>query len=290
MTTPVILVRVASSDADVRVGLWLEDQVELLGGDGQVATLSEILEAEDPLQTVEMLRQSSTRVAKDEVTLLPPVDRQEVWAAGVTYTRSKSARMEESEAAASCYDRVYVSPRPELFMKATPHRVVGSGQGIRIREDATWNVPEPELTLVMNSRLELVGFTIGNDMSSRDIEGENPLYLPQAKVYDECCGLGPGIVLAESVTGSESWPIDLQISRSGDVVFQGSTNVDQMARTFDELIGWLGRDQSFPDGVLLMTGTGIVPDSDFTLLPGDDVQITIGPLGTLTNCVVQHGR
>ena len=290
MTKPVILVRVRTSDSDVRVGLWLEDQVELLGESGQPAMLSEILETESPVQTVERLRPTSTRISKDEVTLLPPVDRQEVWAAGVTYTRSKSARMEESEAAASCYDRVYVSARPELFMKATPHRVVGCGQGIRIREDATWNVPEPELTLVMNSRLELVGFTIGNDMSSRDIEGENPLYLPQAKVYDECCGLGPGIVLAESVTGSESWPIELQISRSGETVFQGTTNVDQMARTFDELVGWLGRDQSFPDGVLLMTGTGIVPGSDFTLQPDDEVKITIGPLGTLTNRVVQHGR
>jgi 2-dehydro-3-deoxy-D-arabinonate dehydratase len=288
MTSPMILVRVATSDSAVRVGRWLEDRVELLGDPDGALTLSEILDAENPLQFVESLCQTSTTVAKDQVTLLPPVDRQEVWAAGVTYTRSKSARMEESEAAASCYDRVYVSPRPELFMKATPHRVVGCGQGIRIRQDATWNVPEPELTLVMNRRLELVGFTIGNDMSSRDIEGENPLYLPQAKVYDECCGLGPGIVLAESVTGSESWPIELQISRSGETVFQGTTNVDQMARTFDELIGWLGRDQSFPDGVLLMTGTGIVPDSDFTLMAGDEVQITIGPLGTLTNGVVQR--
>lgn len=288
MSNPLTLVRVRTADTAIRVGVWLDQQVELLGDASKPVSLFEILESESPPRMVDELRQNSTPVDHESVALLPPVDRQEIWAAGVTYTRSKSARMEESEAAASCYDRVYESPRPELFMKATPHRVVGNGQEIRIRQDSKWNVPEPELTLVMNSGLKIVGYTVGNDMSSRDIEGENPLYLPQAKVYDNCCGLGPGIVLAESVTGAESWPVDLQIERNGARVFEGSTNIDQMARTFDELVGWLGRDHSFPEGVLLMTGTGIVPDSDFTLLANDMVSITIGPLGTLTNKVVQR--
>ena len=288
MSNPLTLVRVRTADTAIRVGVWLDQQVELLGDASKPVSLFEILESESPPRMVDELRQNSAPVDHESVALLPPVDRQEIWAAGVTYTRSKSARMEESEAAASCYDRVYESPRPELFMKATPHRVVGNGQEIRIRQDSKWNVPEPELTLVMNSGLKIVGYTVGNDMSSRDIEGENPLYLPQAKVYDDCCGLGPGIVLAESVTGAESWPVDLKIERNGVRVFEGSTNIDQMARTFDELVGWLGRAHSFPEGVLLMTGTGIVPDSDFTLLANDMVSITIGPLGTLTNKVVQR--
>ena len=160
-----------------------------------------------------------------QVRWLPPIDEQEVWAAGVTYKRSKTARMEESEAAASCYDRVYESARPELFMKATPHRVRGHGQSLRIRKDATWNVPEPELTLVLNSRLEIVGYTVGNDMSSRDIEGDNPLYLPQAKVYDDCCGLGPWITLADAMPERNSIGIALSIDRDETTVFQGETNV-----------------------------------------------------------------
>src|SRR4051812_1071782 len=167
---------------------------------GSLATLSDILETDDPAATIRSLLDGSPfSVPLADITLLPPIDRQEVWAAGVTYKRSKTARMEESETAASCYDRVYVSPRPELFFKASPHRVSGPGAPLRIRQDATWNVPEPELTLVINSQKRLVGFTIGNDMSSRDIEGDNPLYLPQAKLYDQCCGLGPCITLAAAM-------------------------------------------------------------------------------------------
>jgi 2-dehydro-3-deoxy-D-arabinonate dehydratase len=195
--------------------------------------------------------------------------------------------MEESETSASCYDRVYESPRPELFLKATPHRVSGPGQPLRIRQDATWNVPEPEITCVVNSRLELVGFTVGNDMSSRDIEGENPLYLPQAKVYRQCAGLGPCVTLAADMPAREETTIRLEIQRAGESVFQGETNVDQMARTFESLIEYLGRDQEFPHGVFLMTGTGVVPDSDFTLKPDDVVHITIDGIGTLTNPIVQ---
>jgi 2-dehydro-3-deoxy-D-arabinonate dehydratase len=209
-----------------------------------------------------------------------------VWAAGVTYKRSKTARMEESESAATLYDRVYASPRPELFFKATPHRVAHPNQPLRIRADSKWNVPEPELALVLNSRMKLIGLTIGNDMSSRDIEGENPLYLPQAKVYDACCGLGPWLTLGD-VTPTRELGIHLAVRRQQKIVFEGSTNTGQMARSFEELIGWLARDNSFPNGVILLTGTGVVPDSDFTLHAGDVVEITIDGLGTLVNPIVQ---
>jgi 2-dehydro-3-deoxy-D-arabinonate dehydratase len=224
----------------------------------------------------------------DQVALLPPIDRQEVWAAGVTYKRSKTARMEESESAATLYDRVYEAARPELFFKATPHRVAGPGQSLRIRRDSRWNVPEPELALVLNSRLQLVGYTVGNDMSSRDIEGENPLYLPQAKTYDACCGLGPWITLVDAMPPSAEIGIRLAVHRADRIVFEGKTDIAQMARSFDDLIGWLGRENSFPDGVLLLTGTGIVPGSDFTLNAGDEVEITIDGIGTLRNPIVER--
>ncbi|MFP6670440.1 MAG: fumarylacetoacetate hydrolase family protein [Pirellulaceae bacterium] len=270
----------------VAVGIQEQDQIVPLDLAGDVASLQDILESENPAATAESLRTDGS-LAADSVTLLAPIDQQEVWAAGVTYKRSQTARMEESETSASCYDRVYASPRPELFLKATPHRVSGPGQPLRIRQDATWNVPEPEITCVVNSRLELVGFTVGNDMSSRDIEGENPLYLPQAKVYRQCAGLGPCVTLAADMPAREETTIRLEIQRAGESVFQGETNVDQMARTFESLIEYLGRDQEFPHGVFLMTGTGVVPDSDFTLKPDDVVHITIDGIGTLTNPIVQ---
>ena len=270
----------------VAVGIQEQDQIVPLDLAGDVASLQDILESENPAATAESLR-TDDRFAADSVTLLAPIDQQEVWAAGVTYKRSQTARMEESETSASCYDRVYESPRPELFLMATPHRVSGPGQPLRILQDATWNVPEPEITCVVNSRLELVGFTVGNDMSSRDIEGENPLYLPQAKVYRQCAGLGPCVTLAADMPAREETTIRLEIQRAGESVFQGETNVDQMARTFESLIEYLGRDQEFPHGVFLMTGTGVVPDSDFTLKPDDVVHITIDGIGTLTNPIVQ---
>jgi 2-dehydro-3-deoxy-D-arabinonate dehydratase len=223
----------------------------------------------------------------EEVTLLAPLDEQEVWAAGVTYRRSRTARMEESVGAARFYDLVYEAPRPELFFKATPHRVAGPGMPVRIRRDSNWNVPEPELALVLDSQLRLVGFTIGNDMSSRDIEGENPLYLPQAKVYDGCCALGPCITLLIGMPDPENIGISLLIRRRNSAAFAGKTSVAQLARTFDDLVGYLGRDNSFPRGVILLTGTGIVPEDDFTLEPGDVVEITIDGIGTLVNPVVR---
>jgi 2-dehydro-3-deoxy-D-arabinonate dehydratase len=269
----------------VGVGIVDDDTIVVLNLDAEVPSLAAILESDDP-QAVASSRHGD-RLPLDRVDILAPIDEQEVWAAGVTYKRSQTARMEESEAAASCYDRVYASPRPELFLKATPNRVAGPGQPVRIRVDAEWNVPEPELTLVINSRKQLVGYTVGNDMSSRDIEGENPLYLPQAKVYNQCCGLGPWITLVDAFPPRDEARIRLEIRRDGTTVFQGETCLDQMARTFEDLIQWLGRDNDFPSGVFLLTGTGIVPDSDFTLLAGDIVDISIDGIGTLTNPVVQ---
>jgi 2-dehydro-3-deoxy-D-arabinonate dehydratase len=253
----------------------------------QYNSLSDILEADDALEVVDFLVDSSAKIALSKVRLLPPIDQQEVWAAGVTYKRSQKARMEESAESASCYDRVYTSARPELFFKANPHRVVGPTAALRIRKDSKWNVPEPELALVLNSHLHLVGYTIGNDMSSRQIEGENPLYLPQAKIYDACCGLGPCITLPSGMPPSSQVSIEMQVIRNGETVFGGKTSVGRMARSFDDLISWLGRENSFPEGVFLLTGTGIVPDSSFTLQPHDSIEITISGIGTLVNSVVQ---
>jgi 2-dehydro-3-deoxy-D-arabinonate dehydratase len=254
---------------------------------GQYQSLFEILESDNPYEAVEFLTQRDEQIALEDVRLLPPIDQQEVWAAGVTYKRSKTARMEESASAADCYDRVYASPRPEIFFKASPHRVSGHGQPLRIRADSNWNVPEPELTLVLSSKLQLVGFTNGNDMSSRDIEGDNPLYLPQAKVYNQCCGLGPWITLTVGMPPRSEIGIRLIIHRAGKAVFDGKTGIDQMARTFENLIGWLGRDNSFPTGAFLLTGTGIVPETGFTLEHGDIVEIKIDGVGTLLNPVVR---
>ena len=219
--------------------------------------------------------------------LLAPIGSQEVWAAGVTYFRSRSARMEESKDAGggSFYDRVYSAARPELFFKATARRVVAPGGHVRIRSDASWSVPEPELTLLINPRGEIIGYTIGNDMSSRDIEGENPLYLPQAKVYDGSCALGPCVLLT-SEPPPKTTAIQIQIARGIAAVFEGSTTLAELKRDPTELASFLFRDNSFPDGAFLMTGTGIVPDDDFTLEQGDVVRISIDGIGTLENRVV----
>jgi 2-dehydro-3-deoxy-D-arabinonate dehydratase len=210
-----------------------------------------------------------------------------VWAAGVTYKRSREARERESVGAAKFYDLVYTAARPELFFKATPHRVVGPGGRVRVRADSKWSVPEPELALVLTPKLKLVGFTVGNDMSARDVEGENPLYLPQAKVYNQCCALGPVVTLAGHLPPPERTTIRLTIERRGQTVFDGSTTLGQMARTFDDLIGWLGKDNSFPMGVILLTGTGVVPPDDFTLASGDRVSIEVTGIGRLSNLVEQ---
>jgi 2-dehydro-3-deoxy-D-arabinonate dehydratase len=270
------------------IGLVEGDAVAVLAASDEFPTVSHILEAQDPAAAVRSLTGKGAHYQSLASTALAaPIDAQEVWAAGVTYRRSQAARMEESRGAAGFYDRVYMAARPELFFKATPHRVAGPGQSVRIRQDARWSVPEPELALVLNSRLELVGFTIGNDMSSRDIEGENPLYLPQAKVYEGCCALGPWITLAAAMPAPADIRIDMTIRRGHSIAFEGTTSVGQMARAFDDLVGWLGRDNSFPNGAFLLTGTGIVPGDDFTLASGDEVSISVTGIGTLANRVAQ---
>ncbi len=269
--------RVARVEGDQLLSLKLESNQTLAG----------LIAGDDSIAKIASVPVDAAIAIDDSIRWLPPIDSQEVWAAGVTYKRSQAARMEESEAAASCYDRVYQADRPELFFKATPHRVRGHGQPLRIRHDATWNVPEPEVTLVLTSDLRIVGLTVGNDMSSRDIEGENPLYLPQAKCYNECAGLGPWITLFDSLPPVDQIAIDMKIERGDSVIFDQQTSAAQMARSFEDLVGWLGRDNSFPGGAFLMTGTGIVPGNDFSLLPGDVVHITIDGVGTLSNPIVQ---
>jgi 2-dehydro-3-deoxy-D-arabinonate dehydratase len=224
--------------------------------------------------------------APGQIALLKPLDEQEVWAAGVTYERSRIAREEES-AGSGIYERVYAAPRPELFFKATPSRTVGPYEPIAIRVDSHWNVPEPELALVINPALELVGFTIGNDMSSRDIEGENPLYLPQAKLYGRCCAVGPLIALRDSLADATNLTIRLQILRGGAPIFTGEVSTRKIVRTYADLIDYLGRDNLFPDGVALLTGTGIVPPDAVTLEAGDETVIAIEGIGELHNTVVR---
>jgi 2-dehydro-3-deoxy-D-arabinonate dehydratase len=212
-----------------------------------------------------------------------PIGAQEVWACGVTYPRSRDALMRTSTHSGVFYDMAFAADRPEIFFKATPHRVVGPGAAVRIRRDSTWNVPEPELTLAVSPTGRIIGFTIGNDMSSRSIEGDNPLYVPQAKVYDGSAALGPRLVLGAPPSADTA--IALDVRRDGASVFAGETTLRDMTRTFDELVSYVFRDNSFPGGVFVMTGTGIVPDDDFTLEPGDVVSISIDGVGTLRNHV-----
>jgi 2-dehydro-3-deoxy-D-arabinonate dehydratase len=217
---------------------------------------------------------------------LAPIEGQEIWAAGVTYMRSKDARMEESKSSGGgdFYDRVYSAMRPELFYKASARRVAGPGQPIRIRKDSRWNVPEPELTLLISAAGHITGYTIGNDVSSRDIEGENPLYLPQAKVYDGSAALGPCVLLADAPLPGQT-AIEIEIRRNGGQVFAGRTEISCIKRELTSLAEYLYRECSFPAGCFLMTGTGVVPPDSFTLLPGDEVAITIALIGTLANWV-----
>jgi 2-dehydro-3-deoxy-D-arabinonate dehydratase len=258
-----------------------------LNADPAIATLADVLQLPAIAQTARGLIDRSIRPTPiGSQTFLAPVDRQEIWAAGVTYKRSKIAREEESIGAAQFYDKVYTAPRPELFLKATPERVVHPGQPVRVRSDSKWSVPEPELTLVISPGGKIVGYTIGNDMSARDIEGENPLYLPQAKIYRQSCSIGPLITPVGLMPPLAEVEIKLVIARSGSSVFEGSTTLAQMARTTESLVEWLYRENEFPNGAFLLTGTGIVPPDEFTLKPGDDVAITIGGIGTLRNPVV----
>jgi 2-dehydro-3-deoxy-D-arabinonate dehydratase len=268
------------------VGVVQGDELAAIGR-GE-ASLTDLLHSGNPVANIRgQLASSKQSIPIHSVRVLAPIDHQEVWGAGVTYERSKVAREQESDRAATFYDLVYRADRPELFFKATPSRVVGPRQPIRVRRDSKWCVPEPELALVLSPALDLVGFTIGNDVSARDIEGENPLYLPQAKVYDSCCALGPSITLAETMPARSSIGIRMEIDRDGSRIYEGDTSLARMARRFDELIDWLGRENRFPGGVVLLTGTGIVPPDDFSLLAGDIVRITIDGIGTLANPVIQ---
>ena len=265
-----------------RLGLIRDDLVFDLATGGGPTTLGEALS-----MTVEALREAIEAVDVPgapvaDVTLLAPIDEQEVWAAGVTYLRSRDARKAESTTA-DVYQKVYDAERPEIFFKQLGWRTVGSGEDVRIRADSHWNVPEPELTLVINAHGEIVGYTVGNDMSSRDIEGANPLYLPQAKTYTGSAAIGPAIQLAGADELTDL-TIKLEILRDGNGVFAGDTATSNMKRTFPDLAAYLCRELAFPHGVFLMTGTGIVPGDEFTLQSGDLIKITIGEM-TLENTV-----
>ena len=272
-------------DATIRIGLAVDDTtVADLTASG-IKSITELLEDDGAVARVATLTDLPT-FPLAEVTLLSPVERQEVWAAGVTYLRSKTARMEESDFSASAYDLVYEAARPEIFFKSLPEKVVGPNEPVGIRADAKWSVPEPELALVLNSRGQVAGCTIGNDMSSRDIEGENLLYLPQAKVYDRSCAIGPWLILGASEEAIRAWIIGVEIIRANETVFAGETSLSNLKRSFDELAGYLCRSQTFPHGAILLTGTGVVPPDDFTLAAGDLIRITISGIGTLENPVL----
>ena len=279
--------RFLAADAAVRVGVVSDDGHVVDLTPAGITSLSQVLESEDPLSVVNKIdRKALPTFGIADVVLRAPIERQEVWAAGVTYLRSKTARMEESDFSATAYDRVYDAQRPEIFFKAIAEKVVPTGEAVGIRRDATWSVPEPELALVLNSRGAIAGCTIGNDMSSRDIEGENLLYLPQAKVYDRSCALGPWIRLGATEAEARGWTVRSTIIRGGERVFSGETRLGNIKRTFGELAGFLCRSQTFHHGAVLLTGTGIVPPDDFTLQEHDLVEIEIAAIGVLRNSVV----
>ena len=280
------LCRFKDQSGQVRVGLAANDATVLDLGPAGIAQLQPLLERGDTIAQLEqMASQHLPRIGLAEVQLCAPVERQEIWAAGVTYLRSKAARMEESNFSATAYDKVYAAERPELFFKALAENVVATGETVGIRRDAKWNVPEPELALVLNSHGKIVGHTIGNDMSSRDLEGENLLYLPQAKIYRHSCALGPWLQLGATEAEAREWKISMEIRREGKSVFAGETSVGQIKRRFEELAGYLFRSQVFPHGAVLLTGTGIVPPDTFTLREQDEIRIEITGIGALRNTV-----
>jgi 2-dehydro-3-deoxy-D-arabinonate dehydratase len=280
---------VVRGEGEPRFGLIAGETIVDLNAAGGPATLAEALQLPAPelLTAVQSAAAYATvHVALAEAAIVAPIDRQEVWAAGVTYLRSRDARMEESTQR-DIYDRVYDADRPEIFLKATPNRVAGPGEHIAIRGDSGWDVPEPELTVVLNALGERIGYTIGNDVSSRSIEGENPLYLPQAKVFARCAALGPVIVTTDELPDVADREIHLTIRRAGAELFADKTSTSRMHRTLADLSTYLFRCNEFPAGVFLMTGTGIVPPSEFTLQDGDQVTIAIDGIGSLVNPVVR---
>ncbi len=285
------LARVLLPNAEVHVALLEEASVRVLDMTqmDEYRKLSDILHAPDPAGLAKYLvHQKISPVAIEEVRFLAPVDQQDIWAAGVTYKRSQQARMEESEHGASHYDLVYSADRPELFYKANSSQVVSPGEPVRVRADSNWSVPEPELALMVTPEMKICGYTIGNDMSARDIEGENPLYLPQAKLYNQSCALGPVVLLANEPISMSQTAITLKIDRDGETVFEGDTSLDQLHRSLEELPLWLGKELDFPNGAVLLTGTGIIPPDQFTLQDRDVVTIGIDGIGELVNPVVKN--
>lgn len=279
--------RFTTNGQGVRIGLAADASHVLDLTPAGIGKLSAVLESDEPLALLQSLDVGSLpRVPLADVTFRAPVDRQEVWAAGVTYLRSKAARMEESDFSATAYDKVYDAERPEIFFKAVAEKVVTSGEPVGIRRDARWSVPEPELALVLNSRGTMVGLTLGNDMSSRDIEGENLLYLPQAKIYDRSCALGPWILLGAAEEAAREWTIRITISRGGHAAFYGETSIANIRRHFRDLAEYLFRCQRFQHGAVLLTGTGIVPPEAFTLQEHDLIEIEIPAIGVLRNPVI----
>jgi 2-dehydro-3-deoxy-D-arabinonate dehydratase len=268
-------------------GAFLEDAGRVVRAPAGF-TIDELFRSADPVGAAGEAFAGGEDVAGVPESVLAPIGAQEVWAAGVTYERSREARIEESTnpGGGSFYDRVYDADRPELFLKATPHRVAPPGAAVRIRGDSKWNVPEPELTLAVSSSGAIFGYTIGNDMSSRDIEGENPLYLPQAKIYAGSVALGPRLVVTATLPAPDT-TIAMEIARAGSVVFSGATQIARIRRPLPSLVDWLFREDEFPYGCYLLTGTGVVPADDFTLEVGDEVRITIDAVGTLVNHVAQ---
>jgi len=292
MSEPLRLFRYAAPSG-ARIGLAQAGRLIDLTSVGGFDSLSSWLSLPDPVDACRRAAESQQAMSillpelEASGRLLAPIDQQEVWAAGVTYLRSKVARMEESAGGGSFYDKVYEAERPEIFFKATPSRVVGPGGRGRLPTDARWEGPGPGLALLIAPSGKLIGYTLGNDMSSRDIEGANPLYLPQAKVYRESCALGPAIVLEDTSREHREFPLRMRISRRGESVFMGETSTERMKRRFAELIEYLMRDNLFPDGAFLLTGTGIIPPDDFTLEPGDEIEIGSAEIGVLRNEVVR---
>lgn len=268
-------------------GVLLENEDGLF--EANVQNWDDFINDDNVFEKINLLLSSGYVTKKesiDGIQIKAPVGKQELWACGVTYLRSKVGRQEESQVAggADFYAKVYEAERPEVFFKATAHRIVGHNERVRIRKDSTWDVPEPELTLVVTSTGKIIGYTIGNDMSSRSIEGENPLYLPQAKTYDACAAVGPCIFITDKPLDKNT-QIQLEIIRNSGIEFSDKITIAQMKRSVEELVSYVYRECSFPNGCLIMTGTGIVPENNFTLQSGDEIRITIDNVGTLVNLV-----
>jgi 2-dehydro-3-deoxy-D-arabinonate dehydratase len=297
MMANVLLARVALPSGPAW-GVLVDDRIEIVAADAGTngGFLAALLQLPRPVRALTERRRGAPTLKTAEVMaapaspaaphLLPPLDLQEVWAAGVTYERSRVARMEETAGAEDFYDKVYTAERPELFFKGAASRVSGHNGPIRIRRDSSWNVPEPEIAMLVSAHGEIAGYTVGNDVSSRDIEGENPLYLPQAKIYRQSCALGPVVWLTDEET-APVFDLAITIQRRSAVAYEGKISTSAMRRSFADLADWLVRDNVFPSGTYLLTGTGLVPEAGFSLQPEDRVTITVPRIGSLSNVVVQ---